>query len=102
MREGGAAVIVTHNAVFGVSRRPVRSWSVSTHEDTATIMFMEPRKRTRLGVTARPRRPLFYTVEVDGQTVYDSRDDVPIDMTEWRETAQRFGKQGAGGIIHHD
>jgi hypothetical protein len=108
MREGGKATIISHSAVFGRKENPVRWFRVgpikpyAQFDASVDIDHLEPRKRKqRYTLRAKPDNMTFYTIEVNGETVYDSRDDVPVDMAEWEATAQRFGKQGAGGIIHH-
>lgn len=32
----------------------------------------------------------YITIELNGLTLYDTRDDVPCDMDKWRETRARF------------
>jgi hypothetical protein len=98
MREySGQATIVFHSAVFGRSTQQVRWFQVSEVEPRAqdersvTVRFLEPRKRRRCYTTLQASDYSRYlTIEVNGATVYDSRQDVPIDMGKWNEAAARF------------
>jgi len=38
----------------------------------------------------------YLTIEEAGAVVYDSRQDVPVDMTAWEETRRRFAARGEG------
>jgi hypothetical protein len=103
LREGSNAIIFSHSCVFGLSRRPVRSWWVSDvkpyaqYQRSITIGFIEPRKRNGRSFVAKDgdRAPTFYTVEQDGLILYNSRSDIAVDMEEWQATAARFKKEPA-------
>ena len=89
---GDDAIVYFHSSVFGVSQKPVRKFTVGKPKPYAqypvsvNVSFVEPKKRSWLYVTATPNSPQFVTVEADGKTVYDSRQDVPIDMDHWHDT----------------
>ncbi len=60
------------------------------HDRTVTVMFVHPRERRSCFYTMKPDDTRYLTIEVDGQTVYDSRDDVPCDMEKWQASRKRF------------
>jgi hypothetical protein len=92
----GKAVIVGHSAVFGRLETPVRL--VETREPTpygqypvsVTIVFKEPRRRKRYSFTAVPDNLKYFTIEANGQVLWDSRSVVPCDMMLWQTTNNRF------------
>ncbi|AKV02319.1 hypothetical protein AKJ09_08982 [Labilithrix luteola] len=43
----------------------------------------------------------YFTIEKNGETVYDSRTDVPCDMEKWAETRAKFEKHPPITIVHH-
>jgi len=93
---GAQALIVQHHAVFGRLARSVTSFTVGTVEPRAddtravTVSFEEPRKQMRSSVRMVADDTRYLTVEVAGTLVYDSRQDVPCDMTRWQETKLKF------------
>ncbi len=104
-RQGEQATITRHSAVgYGFSRG-VREFKVHDPEPHAqysvsvSIEYKMPRKRTRQWMRAVPEDISFITIEVDGQTVYDSRSDVPCDMDEYQAVADRLGQPR---VVHHD
>jgi hypothetical protein len=40
----------------------------------------------------------YITIELNGLTLYDTRDDVPCDMDKWRETRARFPPAGRSSV----
>jgi len=95
------AVIVQHCAVFGRLETRVRGYEVSAPRPYAqfpvsvSVVFLEPRQRRSSLVVIKPENIRYLTIEADGQTVYDSRTDVPCDMAQWAETDRRFKKDPA-------
>jgi hypothetical protein len=104
-REGGKAIIVSHSAVVGIRAWPVRKWSVSTlrpySEYPGVLMhYILPRKKV-LGdyIEICPDNIQYVTVELpDGTVLYDSRADVPCNMTEWNKTYRESAQGRAGSI----
>jgi hypothetical protein len=97
MRKGEHGTIVDHSAVFGESQTAVRSWEVSEvkpyaqYEKSLTIFFVKPGKRKSDGYRCTPENLRYYTIkDRSGETVYDSRDDVPCDMGKWQEAADEM------------
>lgn len=107
-RAGGPATLKTYNAVFGYHETPVRKYTISEvssyaqHDRSVAITFTEPRKRNSMRIRITPDNISFTTVDVGGETVYDSRIDVPCDMDHWHETNARFkGANRAVRTIGH-
>ena len=97
MREGKTATIVIHSAIYGERKREVRRFEVSEvkpyaqHEKTVVISFVEPRKRQWMSARVVPNDPRYITIEdCKGHEVYDSRADVPCNMTKWHEVRERW------------
>jgi hypothetical protein len=96
MKYEGKALLILHSAVNGRLEIPIRWFQVgeirpyAQHEVSVSVLFMKPRKRTAASVTMVPENIQYLTVEADGQVFYDSRQDVPCDMTKWEETWARF------------
>jgi hypothetical protein len=91
MRKGEHGTIVDHSAVFGERKTAVRSWEVSEvkpyaqYEKSLTIVFVRPGKRKSEGYLCTPENLRYYTIKNrSGETVYDSRADVPCDMDAWQ------------------
>jgi hypothetical protein len=96
-RSGGPATITIHNCVMGIigmpydDSFPVREFKVSgvkpyaQHDRTVDIRFVRPRKRTAQFLTVYGDLR-YVTIDAGGQIVYDSRDDLPIDMGEFNAT----------------
>ena len=93
---GDRAVIVQHCAVFGRLETEVRKFIVgdvrpwAQYDCAVSVSFVKPRKRRWYSYTMYPENIRYLTIEVDGKTIYDSRDDVPCDMSAWVETDTRF------------
>lgn len=88
----GPAVLVSHCALFGTRHQPVRWFKVDAasapyaqYEFSIDIMFIEPRKR-RKWIRSINGNISYTTIEINGQTVYDTRSDVPCNMVEWERT----------------
>jgi hypothetical protein len=103
-RSGGPATITTHHSVCGIigmpfdDTFPVSKFSVSDvrpyaqYERSVSISFTRPRKRRSEFL------PVFgdltyVTIDAGGRTIYDSRDDVPIDMDKWEATRAEHQRQ---------
>jgi len=100
VRDGGSAVVVKHCAVFGRRETPVRTFKVgevqrpyAQYDAGVTMIFQSPRERKRWGWTAVQDNLTYFTIEVDGNTVYDSRQDVPCDMKEWEATKREMASR---------
>jgi hypothetical protein len=103
-REGEHAVLTQHCAVFGDLTQTVRKFKVDEVRNTygvrsVSIYCVEPRKRNGEMYTMSSNTSRYITISVNGAVVYDSRDDVPCDMDQWRATRARFPR-GAGLIRH--
>ena len=106
--EGEHATIVLHSAVvammmgwatletaeFGTHKTTARRYQVTERDDKMTVRigWVEPKKRNWEFVTVQPREAdmRYYTIERDGQVVYDSRDDVPLDMDKFDAERERW------------
>jgi DNA invertase Pin-like site-specific DNA recombinase len=107
-RSGGPATITVHNSVSGVigapfdDTFPVREFTVSNvrpyarHEHSVYVSFIRPGKRTSASIHVVPDNIRFVTIEAGGQTVYDSRDDVPVDMDKWEANVKAAETVRAG------
>ena len=99
MRSGDVGTIVTHCAVFGRKVTPVRKFCVDEvrarpqYPCSVYVFFTAPRRRVQQAFLIVPDNLTYLTVEVDGREVYDSRIDVPCDMTKWKEVYDRFEKK---------
>jgi hypothetical protein len=108
LRAGGPARLVQHSAVFGRVETEVREFRVgdvyrygeSSH--SVGIDFVEPGKSQHYAFTMRTDGERYLTVEMAGQTVYDSRIDVPIDMDKWHETDVRFQTRRSLSLVGGD
>jgi len=93
---GGYATIVQHCAVFGRIETVVREFRVgevrpyAQYPCSVSVRFVEPRKRRPACYTMTPDNTRYLTVEAAGRTLYDSRQDVPCDMSAWEATHRRF------------
>jgi hypothetical protein len=91
-----AIVLIRHCAVFGVRKQVVREFKVSEvkpyaqYKVSVSISFVEPRKHRWESVTTVPDDITFRTIEQNGQVLYDSRKDVPCDMSAWAKTRKEF------------
>jgi hypothetical protein len=96
---GGQATIVQHCAVFGRLETPVRKFEIrdvaphAQHAVSVCVVFTKPGKRSSMFITVIPDNIRYLTVEVGGETVYDSRIEVPCDMAKWAESAARHRGQ---------
>lgn len=98
--EGQHGLLITHSAISGTRSEPIRKWVISEVVPSShyratvevSIRTLAPRKRTWESRTAYGNET-YYTVEVDGETVYDSRTDVPVDMERWNATWTKFGRR---------
>jgi hypothetical protein len=43
----------------------------------------------------------YITIELNGSSQHDTRDDVPCDMDKWRETRARFPAAGRSSLEAH-
>jgi hypothetical protein len=81
--------------VLGRGRTPVRKFSVSEvspyaqYDKSVLILFTEPRRRNSAYFKIVPDNLRFYTIEQNGQIVYDSRDDIPVDAAAFTESYER-------------
>lgn len=113
--EGENATIIQHNSVvpgmisndtaklnsedFGTYKTPVRRYKVSElkpyaqHEKAVSVGFTRPRKRTWEAITIVPNGLGYCTIERDGEVLYDSRDDIPLDMDEFNATREKWRQQ---------
>jgi hypothetical protein len=102
MRSGGHAIIVHHSAVAGRSETTVREFHVSEvrpyaqYSCSVSVRFLKPRARKqKYAFNIVPDNIIYFTIEVNGHEVYDSRRDVPCDMAKWEETDGRFKERRA-------
>lgn len=99
VRAGAHAVIVQYCAMTGRLETPVRRFSVlavasyAQYPYSVTVEFRERGKPRPTFFTVLPDDTRYLTIEVAGQEVYDSRADVPCDMTIWQRTAERSASQ---------
>ena len=95
------AVIVQHCAVDGRLETPIRAYALGEPSYNPTrpgtkeaaqiaVYFQAPRKRKIASVRIMADNLRYLLIEVQGQTVYDSRTDVPCDMAQWEATNARF------------
>jgi hypothetical protein len=103
MRKGEHATIVGHSAVFGTKETAVRSWEISAvkpyaqYDKSVVVFFVRPGKRKKEGWYCTPENLSYYTIkDRSGETVYDSRDDVPCDMGKWQEAADEMKSRYGG------
>lgn len=102
VREGTHADLVSHCSVFGRSVTPVRWFRVgearpyAQYARSVDVFFIEPRKRKKYVMQAHEGGPRFITIEVQGQTVYDSRTEVPVDMDKWEADRIRLLSRRGG------
>ena len=70
--------------------KPYAQYSVSV-----SIYFVKPGKRNESGYTVTPDNLTYYTIENDsGEVLYDTRQDVPVDMAAFNATARGSPKIG--------
>ncbi|HTX96840.1 MAG TPA: hypothetical protein VME67_19485 [Mycobacterium sp.] len=113
-RAGGKAVIKVFDPVMGPWKKDARKFQVgdlrpsyAQYDLAVHISWWEPRKRTGESITVhgtssdddRPQR--FAVIEVDGQIVYDSRSDVPVDMDRWHELNDRYKGENRPMKMYH-
>jgi hypothetical protein len=95
-RGGGRATVVLHDAAYGMSKVPVRSWTVGdpvpvpSGGDAVCIRYVAAVGRPPWFFWMLPDNLLYLTVEQDGRVVYDSRADVPCDMDRHTEERGRY------------
>jgi hypothetical protein len=89
------AVLIMNCAVLGRSRKPVRKFSVSEvtpyaqYDKSVIILFTEPKMRKSKYFKVVPDNLRFYAIEQNGQIIYDSRDDIPVDAAEFTRVYER-------------
>jgi hypothetical protein len=94
--QGDRATLRYRSSVFGEWSRYVRKFRVyevkpyAQHAVSVTIGFCEPRKRRWCFDTIVPDNIRYITVEVNGRSIFDSRDVVPCDMDDWEATRARL------------
>lgn len=95
-REGEKATIIQHCAVFGNLKTRVRKFNVSSPKPYAqypvsvSVGFVKPRERNSYYFTIVPDDLRYLTIESeDGAVLYDSRIDVPCDMTKWQPVYEK-------------
>ena len=105
---GGAATLIRHSAVFGVSTTPVRKFTVgkvqqpyAQYDRAVSIDYVQPRKRRDVRETIMSDNLTYIVIESGGHVVYDSRTDVPCDMDKWEQTNSKFDENRPGRIISH-
>jgi hypothetical protein len=104
---GENATIQCMDAVLGDWTRDVRKWWVAemaptTQSPVAVLLsWIEPRKGLSRSTVIHPETRYFLVTTADGDVIYDSRDDVPIDMDGYHATRQRFANRSAFRITHH-
>jgi hypothetical protein len=108
IREGEKAIIVAHHSVeccamngqgqFNRSQ-PVRRFRVgkpepyAQYKQSVSISFQEPRKRNWQGYRVYTNNLTYYTIHNETGIIYDSRQDVPVDMEEFEATKRRDVQQ---------
>jgi hypothetical protein len=65
------------------------------YDVVVSIDLVEPRKRRWMGTTIEPTNHRYATIERDGDVLYDSRSDVPIDMRAWEAKRREFAARDA-------
>jgi hypothetical protein len=89
------ATLIQHCAVFGTLKTEVRKFVIGDAKPYAQypvsvrISFVKPRERNGSSIMVLPDSHRFTTIERDGVGLYDSRADVPCDMTKWKESYRR-------------
>jgi hypothetical protein len=87
--QGDKATIIQHSSAFGILRTEVRKFEVyeprpyAQHPVSVSVSFAKPRERKIYGYRMVEDGERYLTIERDGQVLYDSRTDVPIDMAKW-------------------
>ena len=105
VREGGRATLTVHSAVMGDTSKTVRKFTVgpvgpwAQYPRTVRIEYVEPRRRLARGYRVTPGDETYVIIEAGAAIVYDSRDDVPCDMTRWQATRDRFAENRVAGIL---
>jgi hypothetical protein len=90
------ALIIQHCAVMGRRETQVRAYHVGAVKPYAQypcsvwLAYIKPRKRLTSSRQIVPDNITYFTIEVAGQVVYDSRADVPCDMGKWEATNTEF------------
>lgn len=109
-RAGEHVLLVRHTAVVGGATfgkpvrfddaKPVRRVRVGKPQPYAQypvsvgVYFVEPGKRNEAGYTVTPDNLRYFTIENEsGGVFYDTRQDVPVDMTAFAATRERFVKE---------
>jgi hypothetical protein len=93
------AMILQHCAVAGRLEPSVRAYRVwppraySEHRVSVTLWFRVPQSLTRYAYVVIPDNCRYLTIEVNGQTVHDSRTDVPCDLAEWEATRHKWANR---------
>jgi hypothetical protein len=91
-------VLVTHSTVSGRRTKAIRSYTVgpvkpyAQYDTSVSISFVEPRQRRGEAVTAC-NGSVYYTIEQNGRTVFDTRSLVSVDMEEFEKTRERIRKK---------
>lgn len=90
------ALLVQHCAVDGRLETPVRAYAITPskpfgpHATSVVVSFIRSGKRNGGAFRIVSDHLRYLTIEVDGQVIYDSRTEVPCNMTQWAETNARF------------
>jgi hypothetical protein len=111
MEYEGKCTIVRHCSVMGRKETVARKVSTGTiqryaqHDRSVQLNFVEPRKRRGAAYVVVPDNrtffevvvdgkvllstPLSKEVVVDGKVIWDSRSEIPCDMSEWHKTNEK-------------
>jgi hypothetical protein len=99
--KNSSAPVIFQCAVSGRFETLVRSFRVGPvqpfkqYNSAVCVSFVAPRKRQAKCVRILPDNIRYLTVEQEGETVYDSGQDVPCDIEEWTVTKDRFERDRA-------
>ena len=104
-RKGGYATIVSHCAVFGERRTEVRKFTIDEptpcgqYPVSVTVSYVEQNKRKPWLLQVVPDNLLYVTIERgSGAVIYDSRNDVPCDMEQWKATNEKHAGKRPGVV----
>jgi hypothetical protein len=91
-----AASVIMHSAFDGRVETEVRAYRIdrpdpeATHQTKVRIVFI-PKGKRRLNSFEVVQDNLRYaTIAVNGEVVYDTRRDVPVNMLVWRTARKAF------------
>jgi len=63
---------------------------MKTASGATAVNVAKPTNLSAPMIHAFPDNICYITIELNGSTQYDTRDDVPCDLDTWRETCARF------------